>query len=32
MYEDDNEHKFSYEVAPIYDGWSMFRGKEYKAK
>ena len=32
MYEDDNEHKFSYEVAPIYDGWSMFRGKEYRAK
>lgn len=32
MYEDDNEHKFSYEVATIYDGWSMFRGKEYKAK
>ena len=32
MYEDDNEHKFSYEVATIYDGWSMFRGKEYRAK
>ena len=31
MYEDDNEHKFSYEVATIYDGWTMFRGKEYKA-
>ncbi|CAB4155401.1 Calcineurin-like phosphoesterase domain, ApaH type [uncultured Caudovirales phage] len=30
-YEDDNEHKFSYEVATIYDGWTMFRGKEYKA-
>ncbi len=31
-YEDDNEHKFSYEVATIYDGWTMFRGKEYKAQ
>lgn len=31
-YEDDNEHKFSYEVATIYDGWTMFRGKEYKAE
>ena len=32
MYEDSGEHKFSYEVAPIYNGWAMFRGKEYKAK
>lgn len=32
MYEDSGEHKFSYEVAPIYNGWCMFRGKEYKAK
>ena len=31
-YEDDNEHKFSYEVSAIYDGWTMFRGKEYKAE
>jgi hypothetical protein len=31
-YEDDNEHKFSYEVATIYDGWTMFRGKEYRAE
>lgn len=31
-YEDSGEHKFSYEVAPIYNGWTMFRGKEYKAK
>jgi hypothetical protein len=30
-YEDKGEHKFSYEVAPIYNGWCMFRGKEYKA-
>ena len=32
MYEDSGEHKFSYEVAPIYNGWAMFRGKEYKAQ
>lgn len=31
-YEDNNEHKFSYEVSAIYDGWTMFRGKEYKAE
>lgn len=31
-YEDSGEHKFSYEVAPIYNGWTMFRGKEYKAQ
>lgn len=30
-FEDSGEHKFSYEVAPIYNGWMMFRGKEYKA-
>lgn len=30
-FEDDGEHKFSYEVAPIYNGWMMYRGKEYKA-
>lgn len=28
-YEDSGEHKFSYEVATIYNGWTMFRGKEY---
>jgi len=28
-FEDSGEHKFCYEVAPIYDGWMMFRGKEY---
>ncbi len=31
-FEDDNEHKFSYELATIYDGWTMFRGKEYRAE
>ena len=30
-YEDDGDHKFSYEVATIYNGWAMFRGKEYIA-
>lgn len=30
-YEDSGEHKFSYEVATIYNGWTMFRGKEYNA-
>ena len=28
-YEDSGDHKFSYEVATIYNGWTMFRGKEY---
>lgn len=32
QYEDDGEHKFSYECMTIYNGWSMFRGKEYKAE
>jgi predicted phosphodiesterase len=31
-YEDSGDHKFSYEVATIYNGWTMFRGKEYKAE
>lgn len=30
-YEDDGDHKFAYEVATIYDGWMMYRGKEYNA-
>ena len=29
IYEDSGDHKFSYEVATIYNGWTMFRGKEY---
>lgn len=32
QYEDDGEHKFSYECMTIYNGWSMFRGKEYRAQ
>lgn len=32
MFEDKDEHKFSYEVAVIYDGWTMFRGVEYGTK
>jgi hypothetical protein len=32
MFEDKDEHKFSYEVAVIYDGWTMFRGVEYGSK
>ena len=31
-YEDGGDHKFAYEVATIYDGWMMYRGKEYKAE
>ena len=31
-YEDEGDHKFSYEVATIYNGWAMFRGKEYVAE
>ena len=30
-YEDGGDHKFAYEVATIYDGWMMYRGKEYRA-
>jgi hypothetical protein len=29
MYEDDGDHKFSYECMAIYSGWGMFRGKEF---
>jgi len=29
VYEDSGDHKFSYEVATIYNGWTIFRGKEY---
>jgi len=31
-YEDDGEHKFQYEPMTIYNGWTMFRGKEYVAE
>lgn len=30
-YEDDGDHKFAYECMTIYNGWSMYRGKEYRA-
>lgn len=29
-YEDTGAHRFSYDVIPIYDGWAMYQGKEYK--
>lgn len=32
MYEDDGDHKFSYECMPIYSGWGMFRGKQFFAE
>lgn len=28
-FEDAGSHKFSYECMPIYNGWGMFRGKEF---
>jgi len=31
-YEDKGDHKFSYEVMHIYNGWGVLRGTEYKAK
>ena len=31
-YEEEGEHKFQYESMTIYNGWTMFRGKEYKAE
>lgn len=31
-YENSGEHKFSYEVMPIYNGWTMYQGKEFVAK
>lgn len=31
MYEDNGDHKFSYECMPIYSGWGMFRGKQFFA-
>lgn len=30
-YEEGGDHKFSYEVATIYNGWTMFRGVEYRS-
>ena len=31
-YEDKNDHKFLYEVMPIYNGWGLYRGIEFYAK
>lgn len=31
-YENNRDHKFSYEVMPIYNGWGMYQGKEFVAK
>lgn len=31
-YEDKGDHKFSYEVMPIYNGWGMYRGVEFAAE
>ena len=31
-YEDTGKNLFTYEVATIYDGWTMFRGQEYDAR
>ena len=31
-YEDNGDHKFSYEVMPIYNGWGMYRGIELAAE
>lgn len=31
-YERSGDHRFSYEVMPIYNGWGMYQGKEFIAK
>lgn len=31
-YEEEGDHKFQYESMTIYSGWTMFRGKEYRAE
>lgn len=31
-YEDTGKNMFTYEVATIYDGWTLFRGVEYDAR
>lgn len=28
-YEEDGNHRFTYDVIPIYNGWAIYRGKEY---
>lgn len=30
-YENDGEHRFQYDVTPIYDGWAMYGDVEFKA-
>lgn len=30
-YEDEGQHRFTYNVTPIYNGWALHNGKEYKA-
>jgi predicted phosphodiesterase len=31
-YEDDQSHRFTYDVIPIYNGWALYHGKEYNAE
>lgn len=31
-YEDNGQHRFTYNVIPIYNGWAMHNGKEYKSE
>lgn len=30
-YEQEGNHRFTYDVMPIYNGWALYRGKEYVA-
>lgn len=31
-YEDDGNHRFAYDVIPIYNGWALYHGKEFVAE
>jgi len=31
-YEDDGNHRFTYDVVPIYNGWALYHGKEFVAE
>jgi hypothetical protein len=31
-YEDDGNHRFAYDVIPIYNGWALYHGKEFIAE
>ncbi len=31
-YEDEGQHRFTYNVIPIYNGWALYNGKEYKSE